>query len=789
MNRSPVAITASPGFPSPVRAPEREMTIGDFFTVVRRRQAIVWGIVLAVMTLGIAKCATSTRLYRASAVLQIQSESADALSLDNMIVQSNPTQDAVESNISLQTEAKILESDSLALNVIQALHLEKSPDFQSHFSLIGWVIGHLTPSDKRSAGDASIASAGAQTRIIRAFESHLKVKPISGTRLISIEYLSSDPHTAEAVINLLVQNLMDFNFETRHGATQQAAAWLSNQLADLRKESDQLEARVEELQRGSDVFTLGQTDSQGHDQVYTPALERLQMATTELSQAQSARIMKGALYQVVKDGNPELISGLAGSTLSGSSPGISGSLSLVQDLRAQEAQKQAQLNELAAKFGPRYPKIAELQASLQSTQKAIHDEAQRIADRVRNDYAVALQVEQNDRSVFQQDKQQAEVLNNKATEYEIARQEATQSRSLYNSLLARMKEADLVAGLRPSNITVVDPARLPSRPAKPNVPLYVAGSLAAGLFLGICAALLRDATDYSIQNIDTMSLLGRDLPIGILPYHAERPARRRLQETRKTSFAFSLETAEETVTWTRSADSMVAAAEPRAPFTEALRTLRTSLIQSGQGGEPPQVILITSSTPGEGKSMLSINLATVYAQHGKKVLLVDADLRTPVLQRRLNLPPCAGLTDLLSRGDDSPYSLSPVRIALEGGNFLDVIPAGPSPLYPAELLASSTMATALGRWRREYDSIIIDGAPLLPVTDSAILSVYSDVTLVVARHKVTDRRSLDMTLRILESQGIRNQAVVLNAVRVSGGEQYTYYGYKPISYPRGGHAA
>ena len=231
----------------------------------------------------------------------------------------------------------------------------------------------------------------------------------------------------------------------------------------------------------------------------------------------------------------------------------------------------------------------------------------------------------------------------------------------------------------------------------------------------------------------------------------------------------------------RSPDSLVAASEPRAPYTEALRVLCTSLMQGGNGASGPKVILVTSSVPGEGKSMLSANLAAVYAQRRKKVLLIDGDLRTPVLHRRLNLDASRGLSSLLTSDNVYDVTLLPV-VPLEELPGLHVMPAGPLPDYPAELLASDEMAEAVHVWRQEYDYIIIDGAPILPVTDSALLSRYADFTVVVARHNVTDRRSLERTCQILRSQGVNQMGLLLNGVKVSGEDQYKYYGYKQLSY-------
>ena len=767
-------VVASPVEPYYNRLPVRnEMTIHDLFTILSRRRFIVLATMLVVVALGALWCATSRRLYRATGVVQIQKEPADALGLNND-GQSSTNQDAMDANLTLQTEAKVLQSDSLALKVINALNLEKTPDFQPRFSLIGWILGHLSPSGPQDSGDKSLADAGRQNRAVKIFQSHLKVKPVSGTRLISIEYLSSDPRTAAAVVNTLIQSLTEFNFETRRGATEQAAKWLSGQMADLRQDSEKLQAQVADLERDSGVFTLGQTDNQGMEEVYEPALAKLQMATSQLEDAQSARIMKGALYQVVESGDPEMISSIAGNNaLAGASPAIGNSLTLLQNLRAQEAQTQAELDGLSQKFGPDYPRIAEVKASLAGTQKAIAEESARIAQRVKNDYLVSQRVENKDRAVFQQDKKKAEALNDKAVEYEIVRQEAAQSRNLYESLFSRLKEADLLAGLRSSNITVVDPARIPLRPAKPNVPLYLAASIVVGFLFAVCAALFRDATDYSIQEMAQLGALGQEIvPVGLLPHHRVKKFRSIPKRSMLSLDDF----------WDDPRKRIVAASEPRAAYTEALRALRTALIHGKQGEHAPQVILITSSVPGEGKSMLSINLATVYSQHGKKVLLVDADLRTPMLDRRLAVSLSSGLSDLLAQGTTDTDSHTLVRVPLPKGNAFDFIPAGPIPEYPSELLGSEAMTRAMEHWRKTYDYIFLDGAPLLPVTDSAELSSHADFTLVVARHRLTDRRSLEKTCQILHLQGVRNIGIVLNAVKASGTAQYRYYGYKPMAY-------
>jgi capsular exopolysaccharide synthesis family protein len=416
---------------------------------------------------------------------------------------------------------------------------------------------------------------------------------------------------------------------------------------------------------------------------------------------------------------------------------------------------------------------------LAGTQRAIRDESARIAARAKNDYEASVRVEGQERADFEGEKRQAETLNSKAVEYEIARQEAAQSRSLYESLRGRLKEADVVAGLRSSNIALVDAAHVPAKPAKPNVLMYAAGGIAVGVLLGIITALLRDASDHRIHDIgEARALMGGAL-IGFVPHHSGLVNRSRALRLLTRSTATTTGSAGG-LAHDRSA-ALIAQLEPHSAFSESLRSLRTAIEQTTLCQRPPRVILVTSSVPGEGKTSLSLNLAAIHAQGGRKVLLVDTDLRTPTLGRRLSVNESSGLSSFLL-GEDCPDRPTPIRIALDGRAVLDVIPAGPVPAYPTELLASEEMARLLEEWRCEYDYVLLDSAPLLPVTDSALLSKLVDYTVVVARHKMTDLRSMERTSELLQSRGIFRAGVVLNGIQAGSGDLYRHYGYKQPAY-------
>jgi polysaccharide biosynthesis transport protein len=742
--------------------PEKDPTLRDLLRIFHRRKRSVFVTASVVFLLSVSACAFMTRRYTASSVIQLEKSSSDSLGLDSLMgAASGGASDALSVNIDLQTQANILQSEALALKVVKDLTLEQNEDFKPHFNIIGWVMGLVSPRGPADPPHASLQDSPARrARVVKAFSNNLKVKVTAGTRLLEVDFTNRDPKVAAAVVNHLVQALIDYTFQTKFTATNQVSQWLEGQLGDLRKQSELLQSRVVALQQGSGIFGVGGTDPQGKPVIYSPILDRLQQSTAQLSQAQMNRVLKASVAEVVKTGNAELISQLSGTSIaSGSGQGVMNSLALIQNLRLQEATLQAQIDQDASQFGAAYPKLIQERASLKGVQQSLQEEIKRTAERSENDFKVASKAEQGARAAYDNDRVEAEKLNDKSIEYAILSKEADQSQELYQDLLKRLKEAGILEGLHSSNVTVVDQASAPARPSKPQVPLYLALGAGLGIFLGCCVALLVEAVDNKIQGADEVEALQIPL-LGISP---------QIEASKTSSHALMLDS--------RHADSA---------FGESVRRLRSGLLIS-RSGTPPQVLLVSSASPGEGKSTLSLSLAISLSQYEKKVLLVEADMRRPVLCRRLGLQQTDGLSVLLS-DREAPTAILP---AANNPN-LYLLPAGPTPPYPAELLGSPRMHTLMDEWRAEFDFIVVDSPPVLPVTDAQLLEEMADATVLLARVGFTTRAALERAYKLLlthrKDQARPAIGVLLNFVARRSSAYYGYYGYyggKKYEYQQG----
>lgn len=757
---------------------QSDLRLADIWGSLRRRRKVIVYTVAVCFVLAILLCIFMKPRYESVEIIQIGKEGTNPLGLDSVSGQGGAPLDSVDYNTTLETEAGVLGSNALALKTIVDLDLEKNYDFRSQFNPIGWLLGLITPKGVADPKGAALAdSPQRRDRLLKIFSKRLKIKLEDGTRLIDISYQNPDPKVARAVVDNLVENFKEYNYQIKFAATSQAASWLSNEMSGLKRDAEDSQAKVAKLQQDAEIFSTGDADATGKLASNSVVLSRLQDLNTALSSAESNRIVKQAIYMSVKNTGADAISGLAGN-INGASPEVANALSVLQGLRIQEDTLKGTYSQDAVKYGPEYPLMQQLRSQLDDLHKSIEEEVQRLEARAKSDYETALQAETDTRAAYEKQKREADALNSKAIDYTVAKQEAEQNRNLYQAMYGKVQEGGALVGLRASTISVVDPGMASGKPKVPNVPIYLAASIFAGLFLGCALALGIDRTDRSVQNIGQVE---RDLgiaPLVILPSmtsgkHAGHELNGgglpSLGDSRKPQTGHSLALA--------GPADIEALTIPASAYIEGLRILRTTILHSVDVA-PPQVIVVTGSQTGDGATSLGLNLTILLAEQGHKALFVECNMRRPAVQRMLGLNSPEGLSSILATSDKKNAIAA---IPNAPGGF--VLPAGETPSNPAELLGSTHMRSLVSQWREHFDFIILDTPPVLAVADSMTLLNLSDLVLLLVRHEHTPLKAMQQAYRVLSSAA-RNKlfGVVVNDVSPESGALQDHYGYQRSPY-------
>jgi len=749
------------------------LTLRDVLGSLKRRRKAALIFVGAVLALVILYLCVATRRYAGEATLEFDKQNADMLGLNGGAAQQS---DALDYNITLQTQTAILESDTLALRLIKELNLEQTADYKPKMTILdlpGRFLD-LFRAPEPSEGDLPLDQAPKRrVAVLKKFHKNLKVEIVPGSRMIQVTFFSPDRYLASTGANRLLSDYIDYSFQTRYLATSQATGWLGKQLEELKAKMEADQARASKLQQEAEIYGVGQDK-------HNTIIAHLEALDASLASAQATRIVKEAAYRAMQTGDPEVIAGLATSA----SVGVTGGgvtpineLSTIQALRAQEALSKARLGELTEKYGSKNPQVIEANQQLLSVQSSIKEESNRLAQRSKNDLEIASHTESMARKVFQEQKTVAENLNDKTIQYEIAANEAASSQDLYQGLLKKLKEAGVMGSLQATNAYIVDPARVPDVPAQPRSLLLLAGGFAFALIGAVCTVVLMEAVDGTVTSVNQIGMITGLPALGFVPrYKVLRPTvnGKRLASS-KTSL---LTTAKKPGT----NGTIVPSELPRTKLIvemdvmvgECFRAIRTAVLLAAKQSNRSQVIAVSSPLPGDGKTTTALNLALVLAQQGSKVLLVDADMRRPAVEKELRIDVgCReGLSTALVFGScEGVIARSPIH------KNLFFLPSGPQPQYPADLLGSPQMSILLEKWRGEYDFVIVDTPPVLLVTDTVVLAPATDGIVIVARHGITSRDALQRASTMVSTSGGNILGVLLNAIDKFSDSYYGYYGH------------
>ncbi len=711
-------ITFSDIFPATFESGDDRVSIVHLWRVLQKRRWLVLGSLAAIVLTVTAISLTLPKRYDASSRLLLDLEGSEDLGLDQVVMPIG-----INLDTKLQTQILIVQSDTIAISVIEQLGLQNNPAF------VGKQAAMLPARDFQNLDLRTRAS------LTTGFHKYLTVQLVPKTEIIEIHFRSGDPKLAADVANAVSTTYIEHNFQTKYQATRQTSEWLTQQLDDVRKEAEAAEVKVIAYQKKTGLF--------GPDESHNIVIDRLQLLNKSLSEAEGDRIVKEAKYRIAMTENPDLIANIVPESLLGA-------------LYKQRADSRSEYAQLAAKYGESYPRLVQLQSQLKELDSSIVEEISKVTESLRAQFRAAAKSEQMLQTTFDKQKDDAYKMNEDAIQYGIMRREVESSRDLYQGLLKKLKEAGILAGLKSSNINIVDVANVPVVPVEPKIPLNIALGCMGGIVFGVALAFVVENVDSSIRTPEDIETYCSLPSLGIIPSVAasDQPLRKALaRETPHFMLPVTMEH--------RSSGT-----------AEAFRALRTSLMLSSPGS-PPQVILVTSAMMQEGKSFISINLAVVLAQTGQQVLLVDSDMRRPAVNKYLGIPMNHGLSACLA-GSEGPMDMV---VKIEQIPDLYVVPAGRVPPYPSEMLGSEALSQLVQRWRKEFRYIVIDTPPVLAVTDAVVSARVADVVVLVARSEKTRRQSLSRARDLLKKVHANIAGVVVNDLSFNSVDYRQYYGY------------
>ena len=725
-------VAVSPPVPAAWTQAPRETSLLDYLIVLRKHQWMILTFLLLVVTIVTIASFKMNPIYVASARVEVDPENDNPLPFQD----SNSYQEYVDLDNYIETQTKIIQSQTLAMDTIRTLDLPRFPEFGGDPK----ALVNATPGQK-------------EPPVLGDFLSRLTVSRVPNSRLVEVQFAAEDPQLAARVVNTHLQNYKELNFKSRYDATMQASDFLTSELEELRIKMEKSDAAEVAYERQNQIWMT--------DANQNTTTQKLSALSNALTAVQTELAEKEATYD------------LAHSDDGGSLAAVE-SNPAVQDLTKSKATLDTQYAEALTQFGPNWPKVQELKAqddAVSAQMKQAKADAVRLID---NEYhqiqarEILLQRDLNSQEA------QADKMAQNLVEYNMLKHDAESNKELYDGLLQKLKEAGISAGLRSSNIRIVDPALVPSTPERPQKARNILLAFLVGLIGGVGLAFLREYLDNTVKSPDDVQNLTGLPCLAVVPSLASRNGKRSSERISKQAVGASSDARVE----------LVSLEQPKSLVSEAFRALRTSLLLS-QADHAPQVILVSSALPREGKTTSATNLAITLAQLGDRTLLMDSDLRKPGIRRALNLPNGHGHDVGLSSYLAGVTPLHDIIVSHPTVPNLDAIPTGLIPPNPADLLSSHRMAEAIDDLRQHYKFVVIDSPPIMAATDAVILSALVDGVLLVVWSHETPKEAFSRTRDLLTGVKGHLLGVVLNAVNRGAPDYYYSYHYYPYSHVYG----
>jgi polysaccharide biosynthesis transport protein len=708
------------------RSPRRSVDAGhllDYLRVLHKRRWTAATVFLVVMGSTLLYVFTATPIYETRTRLLIESDNPNVVSFKEVIDEQGTKADYY------QTQYNILQSRALARKTLDGLNLWQSPHFGGPPERPG-IVARLFGRTASTSGTAPKDPAGEtleQSHAIDRFLSNLTVSPIRNSRLVDLKYRLPDPELATRVVNALAKNYIEQNLEYKFVASKEASDWLNERLGEHRKQVEQSEVALQKYREQNDAIPL-----QHRENIVMQKLADLSAAVT---QAKAERLQKQALYN-------QLSSLQSSKAALDTFPAIL-SNTYIQQQKAELAQLQSHYTQLSEKLGERHPEMLKAHSAIQLAQAKLDGEVAKVVQSIRNEYLASLAKEQSLIGALSQQKAEAQAMNRKAIDDGVLERDVQSSKQIYESLLQRAKETGVSTELRTSNIRVVDRAEQPAVPVSPRKLLSLTLSVVGGVVCALGLVFFFEYLDSSLKSPDDIrTYLG--LPtLGMVP--ALNPK-----------------------TW-KGRDPLINAGVPP-NFAEAFRAMRTNVLFSA-ADEGCRTLVVTSTGPSEGKSIVAANLAIGFAQAGQRVILIDGDMRRPRTHEIFNQKLEPGLSNLLVG-----HSAASATIRKSGVPGVWLLTAGRIPPNPAELLGSQRFKKFIELLSQHFDSIIVDSPPIMAVTDAAVAASAATGVLFVVGSEMTSRYAARAAMEQLQNGRPHFVGAVLNRVELERNAYY-YSGY------------
>jgi capsular exopolysaccharide synthesis family protein len=695
-----------------------------YWQVLRKRKWTVLSAFAIVVATVLVGTLLATPIYRASTTIEIDKEADQVVQVQGM----NDSGNAVYSDpMYLKTQYSLLQSTALARRVASRLHLADDPAYQrlGDSSPLSKLFGAFSPGAKKTR---VTLSSDAESAMLGSFISNgLSVDPVQGTQLVMISFDSPDPGLSAKVVGAVADNFIAANLEHTYNASAYARTYLEGRIAQLKQKLTESETHLVDIATQQRLFL----DSTGKPTLTTASLDAMTLA---LVQAQDNRAKAESRWK--------LTSGVPNNAL----PGDMLTSSIVETLRQQRATLSADYQQKLTVYKPNYPLMQALKGQIDELDKQIAVEYSGVKLSAKSEFVAAQLHENMAQKQLDELKNQALDQQHRAIEYSVALRDVNTNQLLYDGLLQRYKEIGIAGGVTSNNMSIVDTADIPNKIYRPNLLLNMALGIFLGLVVGVGLALLFEYLDDTIKSPDDVEKLLGLAVLGVIP---------RLKGTTPIEVA----------------------KDPRSAFCEAYRSVRTAL-QFATGSGVPRSLLITSATPGEGKTTTAMTLALNFAQLGKRVLLIDADLRNPSLHRAFGLDNSNGLSNFLSGAINPQEAIQTVP-----DTTLQVMTSGPLPPDPAELLAGSKMLSLLTVAMAKYDQVVIDAPPTIGIADALIIAHIAAGTLLVVDSGGTRRGVAQGAVKRLLSARAHMVGGVMTKFEAElssygyGYGSYTYYTY------------